>query len=102
MIFGNDGINRNTFHRCKQPININKTDIKKIYISDKDLHENKGSFKYFIEYKSNECIRPFCIKLLQLSGYAKYFDENNKCMNFLFHTKKLLKHTIQHGPKLVN
>ena len=40
---------------------------------------------------SNEGIRPLCIKFPQLSGYVKYFNSNNKCMNFLARDKKLLK-----------
>ena len=47
--------------------------------------------KYFTGYKSNEDIIPLCIKLPQLSGYAKYFGDNNKCMIFLIHNEKLLK-----------
>ena len=46
FIFGYNGINKNKFHKCKQPININKIDIKRIAISDEDSYGNKGSFKY--------------------------------------------------------
>lgn len=56
LIFGNDGINKNIFYKRKQPININKIDIKK-------QQDKKGSFKYFIGYKINADIRPICIKL---------------------------------------
>ena len=34
---------------------------------------------------------PLCIKLPQLSGYAKYFDDNNEFMNFLVHGKKIIR-----------
>ena len=40
---------------------------------------------------SSEGIRPLCIKFPKLSGYVKYFNSNNKCMNFLARDKKLLK-----------
>lgn len=63
LIFVNDGINKNAFHKHKQPIDINKVDINKIAISDEDSDGKKGSFKFFIGYKINEGIRPLCIKL---------------------------------------
>ena len=91
LIFGYNGINKNKFHKRKQPININKIDIKRLAISDEDLHGSKGSFRYFIECKSKEGTRPLCIKHPQLSGYAKYFNGNNKSINFVVHNKKLLK-----------
>ena len=43
FIFGNDGINKNAFHKRKQPIDINKIDIKeqqylvKIHMAIKSL-----------------------------------------------------------------
>ena len=60
LIFQDDDINQNTFHQLKhkQPININKEDINKIAISDKDSYVKKGSFKYLIGCKSKRGIRP--------------------------------------------
>ena len=31
---------------------------------------------------------PLCIKLNQINGYVKYFDNNNKYINFLVHMIK--------------
>ena len=40
----------------------------------------------------NEGLLPLCIKLSQLVGYAKHFDNNNnRYTNFLINDKKLLK-----------
>ena len=89
LIFCDNGINKNNFHKRKQPSNINKIDIKRIATSDEDSYGNKSSFKYFIEYKNKECTRPLRIKFPQLSGYAKYFNNNDKCINFVAHNKKL-------------
>ena len=36
----------------------------------------KSSLKYFIGYNDNDEIRPLCIMLPQIIGYAKYFDSN--------------------------
>ena len=40
-------------------IDINKLDIRTKIISNKDSYSKRGSFKYFIEYRSNENIRPY-------------------------------------------
>ena len=57
----------------------------------------KGSFKFFIGYiiETNAFPIPLYIKLLQMNGYIKYFNDN-KYMNILFHDKKLLKNTMQY------
>ena len=59
--FGDYGTNKNAFHKHKQQIDINKIDIEIIAVPNKDPYGNKGSFKYFIGYKSIEGIRPLCI-----------------------------------------
>ena len=43
LIFANNGVNKNTFHKDKQLIDINEIDINKIVISD--LYGKKGSQK---------------------------------------------------------
>ena len=40
---------------------------------------------------SNIGVSPLCIKFPQVHGYVKYFDNNNKCINFLVQNKKLLE-----------
>ena len=55
--------------------------------------------KYFIEYDDNDVIRPICIELPQMIGYAKYF-ETNKTMPFKVNDKKLLKKYNKHGKKI--
>ena len=49
----------------------------------------KNSLKYFIGY-NDHVIRPLCIKLPQMTGYVKHFD-NNKTMSFKVIDNKLLK-----------
>ena len=36
----------------------------------------KNSLKYFIGYNDNDVIRPLCVRLPQMTGYARTFDEN--------------------------
>ena len=59
-------------------ININQVDIEEIVLYHKKSY-SKDSFKYFIGYrhKGNAFPSPWCVKLLQMNVYAKYFDKNN-------------------------
>ena len=47
-------------------------------------------FKYFIGYSDNYIIKPLCIKLPQMIGFVKSF-ENNITMSFKITDKQLLK-----------
>ena len=82
MIFGNDSINKNTFHKHRK-IDVDKRDVNKISISDEDSCGKKRLLKYFIGYKNHKGIRPLYIKLPQMSRYAKYFDSYNKYIFWL-------------------
>ena len=61
-------------------------------LSSKHSYGNKGSFKYFIGYihVGNVFPLPLYIKLPQMNGYVKCFDNNNKYINFLVHDKEVL------------
>ena len=93
LIFGEDCINKNAFHKNQAPINIDKADNRRIVLSSKKSYGNKGSFKYFIGYinNGNAFPIPLCIKLPQINGYTKYIDNNSKYMNLLVHDKKIVK-----------
>ena len=69
MIFGEQFINKNTCHKNRRPVNIDKVDIERIALSRKDLYSKKGSFKYFIGYLSEINAFPIsvCIKLPQMN-----------------------------------
>ena len=56
----------------------------------KETYDKKNSFKYFIGYNDNDVIKPLCVRLPQMIGYAKKFDEN-ATMSFRANDKKLLK-----------
>ena len=85
LIFGKNVVNKNFFHKHKHLIDVDKEDVDRIVISNKDWYGKKGSFKYFIGYVTNY-INPLCIKLSQMNGYVKYFNDS-KCMNLLVHNK---------------
>ena len=50
--------------------------LNKILVSKKKSYSKKNSFKYFIGYNDTNVIRPLCIRLPQMTGYVRKFDEN--------------------------
>ena len=54
----------------------NDIDVNKILVSKNEPYGNKNSLKYFIGYNDNDIVRPLCIRLPQMTGYARKFDEN--------------------------
>ena len=75
--FDSIGFNKKKFHKSQQPINLDLISIGKIVISDKFKHSDDG-FKYFIGYKRDEIVKPLYIILLQMSGYIKCFENEEK------------------------
>ena len=88
--FDEKKIKKRKFYKNKKVTEINKIDINKILVSKEDPYGTKNSFKYFIGYNDNDAIRPLCVKLPQMSGYAKKF-EFNLIMSFRISDKELLK-----------
>ena len=70
-------VNKKDLHKSKQAIDLDSVTTDKIVVSDKFRHNEEG-YKYFIGYKENEIIRPLCIKLPQMNGYIKYFENGRK------------------------
>ena len=79
--FNNIILNKNTFHRSKEPIDLLSVDTDKIVVSHKFKHNDKG-FKFYIGYLKGEIIKPLCIILPQMSGYIKYFENGSKICLF--------------------
>ena len=80
--FNNIKLNKNEFHKSKEPIDLLSVDLDQIVVSYKFKHNNEG-FKYFIGYQENGIVKPLCIILPQTSGYIKYFENGSKNMSFL-------------------
>ena len=73
----NDKKNKKSiFYKNKTMNNIEDINVNNILVSKKEPYGNKNSFKYFIGYNDNDIIRPICIRLPQMTGYARKFDEN--------------------------
>ena len=88
--FDDKKIKRNTFYKFKAINNIEDIHVNNILVSKKEPYGKKNSFKYFIGYNDNDVIRPLCIRLPQMTEYARKFDEN-AIMSFIVKDKKLLK-----------
>ena len=88
--FENKKIKKSDFYKNKKITKIDDIDVNKILVSKKESYGTKNSFKYFIGYNDNDIIRPLCIRLPQMTGYARKFDEN-AAMSFRVNNKQLLK-----------
>ena len=83
-------IKKSGFYKNKRITKIEDIDANKILVSEKEAYGTKNSFKYFIGYNDNDVIRPLLVKLPQMTGYARKFNEN-KTMSFRVNNKQLLK-----------
>ena len=83
-------IKRSSFYKNKKINNIEDINVNNILVSKKEQYGTKHSHKYFIGYNDNANIGPLCIRLPQMTGYARKFNEN-ATMSFIVKDKKLLK-----------
>ena len=75
-------VNKKSFHKRKEPIDLLSVNIDRIVVPDKFKHNNEG-FKYLIGYLEDELVHPLCIVLPHMRGYIKYFENGGKNMSFL-------------------
>ena len=87
--FNDKKIKKSIFYKNKAINNIEDIDVNNILVSKKESYGNKNSFKYFIGYNDNNIIGQLCIRLPQMTGYARKFDEN-ATMSFIVKNKQLL------------
>ena len=87
--FNDKKIKRSTFYKNKTINTIEDIDVNNILVSKKEPYGNKNSLKYFIGY-NDDIIGPLCIRLPQMTGYARKFDEN-ATVSFTVKNKQLLK-----------
>ena len=78
------------FYKNKKINNIEDIDVNNILVSKKGPYSTKNSHKYFIGYNDNDNIRPLCVRLPQMTGYARKFNVN-AIMSFIVKDTKLLK-----------
>ena len=51
-------------------------DVNKILVSAKEPYGTKNALKYFIGCDDNDVNSPLCVRFLQMTGYAKTFNQN--------------------------
>ena len=78
------------YYENKKAFRIDNIDVNKILVSKKEPYGTKNALKYFIGYNDNDVIRPLCLRLPQMTGCAKKFNEN-ATMSFRANNKHLLK-----------
>ena len=88
--FDDKKIKRSSFYKNKKINNVEDINVNNILVSKKEPYGTKNSHKYFIGYNDNDNIGSLCIRLLQMTGYARKFNEN-ATMCFIVKDKKLLK-----------
>ena len=94
--FEDKEINKSSFYKNKKPFRAEDIDISKILVTLKkeQYGKNPNSFICFIRYNDDDVIRPLYIKLPQMVGYVKHFNDGKtikKTMSFNAIDKKLLK-----------
>ena len=88
--FDDKKIKRSDFSKNKKVFQINNIDVNKTLLSKEEPYGTQNSFKYFIGYDDNDDSRPLCLKLPQMTGYAKNF-EFNSTLSFKITDKQLLR-----------
>ena len=64
--FNNIVVNKKSFQKRKEPIDLLSVDLDQIVVSYKFKH-NGESFKFFIGYRKGEIVEPLCIILPHMS-----------------------------------
>ena len=88
--FDDKKIKTSDFYKNKKTLQIDDIDVNKILVSKKEAYGTKNASKYFIGYSNNGVIRPLFLRLPQMIGYAKKFNEN-VTMSFRANNKQLSK-----------
>ena len=74
--FDDRKIKKSDFDKNKKVFQIDEVDVDKILVSKKEPYGTKNALKYFIGYNDNDVIRPLCLRLPQMTGYTRKFDES--------------------------
>ena len=81
---------KSEFYKSKKVTSMDDVDVNKILVSNKKPYGTKNTFKYFIGYNNNDVIRLLCVRLPQMTDYARKFDENATMQQWV-NNKQLLK-----------
>ena len=90
MNFDNKKIKKSDFFKNKKITSIDDVDVNQILVSKKESQGTKNLFKFVIGYNDDDDIRPLCVKLPQMTVFARKFDEN-ATISFRANNKQVLK-----------
>ena len=88
--FGDKKNNKKWLLQIKRKVTSIDVDANKILVFKNEPYGTKKALKYVIGYNNNDVIRPLCLRLPQITGYAKKFNEN-ATMSFRVNNKQPLK-----------
>ena len=71
--FDDKKIKRSNFSKNKKVFQINNIDVNKTLLSKEEPYGTQNSFKHFIGYDDNDGSRRLCLKIPQMTDYAKNF-----------------------------
>ena len=66
---------KSAFYKNRKVFQIDDIDVNKILVSKKEPYGTKNALKYFIGY-NDDVIGPLFVRLPQMTGYFKKFNEN--------------------------
>ena len=77
IIFYDKKIKKNIFYRSRKSFDVNDIAVNRIVISKEFAYGTKNSIKYVIGYfEEDDVIRPLLLKLPQMIGYLKEFNDS--------------------------
>ena len=76
-----DDKKKSDFYKNKKVVKLDNIDVNKVLVPKEEQYSTKNSFKYFIGYNDTDIIRLLCIRLPQMTGYARK-SEFNLAMSF--------------------
>ena len=83
-------IKKSEFYRDKKAFHIDYVDVNNILVSKNEPYGTKNVLKYFIGYNDKDFIKPLCLRLPQMTGYAKK-NNQNAAMSFRANNEQLKK-----------
>ena len=69
--FGDKKNNKKWLLQIKRKVTSIDVDANKILVFKNEPYGTKKALKYVIGYNNNDVIRPLCLRLPQISGYAR-------------------------------
>ena len=77
IIFDDKKIKKNIFYRGRKPFDVSNIDVNRTVFSKEVVYGTKNSIKHFIGYfDEDDVIRPLLLKLPQIIGYLKEFNDS--------------------------